>query len=176
MAAKSPQPKLADERVPATPVAYLLHLMQMRLPADIVDPRELKLISLLKATELIEAEVYTAGSSRPRYWETRAATVTRITENGLAELARMSLDLLRSARRAVGKPISPLEYLSLIENSPFPIRVEGSAAITNIMVLKAAGLIDATITPAAPGHADTVRQALIIRITALGRDELDRQK
>lgn len=167
---------IAHARVPTTPIAYLLYLMQMRLPAKVIDPHELKLISLLKATELIEAELQTAGSSQVRYLETRAAIVTRVTENGLAELARMGFDLLRAARRAVGKSISPLEYLALIESSPFPIRVEGVAAVTNVMMLKAAGLIDATINLASPCDPDSAREALIIRISALGRRELRRQR
>ncbi|WP_418126006.1 hypothetical protein [Variovorax sp. 160MFSha2.1] len=159
-----------------TPYAYLLELLQMRLPAYVVDRHELKLVSLLKATGLIEAEVYTSGNRKPCYGETTAATVRRITENGLEELADTSRDLLRSTRRTVGNFLSPLEYLCLIADSPFPLRIEGGASIRSILVLKAAGFIDASISPISEDYPDVPRQALIIRITALGRDEIARPR
>lgn len=160
----------------STPFAFLLQLMQMRLPVDVVDARELKLVSLLKATELIDAELYTSAGHKAANWNIQIATILRITENGLAELADSSRDLLRATRSAVGMPIAPLEYLSLIETCPFPLRVEGGNAMKSITVLKAAGFIDATISPISHDYPDVPRQALIIRITSLGRDELARRK
>lgn len=174
METKRQMPAVVDDRLSRTPMACLMRLMQMRLPTNVVDPQELRLISLLKATELIEAEIHTARSAKAGHWQSRAATVTRITEDGFAELTRVGLDLLRSAGRAVGKRAGPLEYLASIADSSFPRRVENPVVVANVSLLKATGLVDATITAGSEGSSDSPRHALILRITARGRDLLAR--
>lgn len=60
----------------------------MQLPVRITDPDDLRAVSVLLATGLIEAEIQ-ALDSTARYAASRAATVIRIKEAGFAELARM---------------------------------------------------------------------------------------
>ncbi|WGT63738.1 hypothetical protein [Variovorax paradoxus] len=67
---------------------FLMRLQHVQLPVRVACPEELHHVSVLKATGLIEAEF---ASRRPtaRYVSSRLATVLRITENGLAEIAKM---------------------------------------------------------------------------------------
>jgi hypothetical protein len=57
----------------------------MQLPAPITDPEDIRAVSVLLATGLIEAQIQ-ALDSTGRYTAPRVATVTRITAAGLAEL------------------------------------------------------------------------------------------
>ncbi|WP_143098393.1 hypothetical protein [Variovorax sp. OK605] len=159
----------------AGPLEYLLQLMHMRLPLGVVNANELRLVSLLKATGLIEAQLWSPGEAKNRYWESSTATVTRITEHGIAELARMSLDLLRSSQDNTARTLTPLAYLRQLEGGAFPVRVEDRAAIGSIALLKAAALLDATISSVSPLYPDNPQQALFLRITPLGREELARR-
>ncbi|SEK17176.1 MULTISPECIES: hypothetical protein [unclassified Variovorax] len=157
------------------PLEYLLQLLRTRLPVDVIDANELKVVSLLKATGLIEAQLASSGAAKNRYWGSSGATVTRITEHGMAELARMSLDLLRSSQLDNGRSLTPLAYLRRLESGTFPVRVEDGAAVSNIVLLKAAALLDATIGPISPVYPDNPQHALVLRITPLGREELARR-
>ncbi|BEP52322.1 MULTISPECIES: hypothetical protein [Variovorax] len=71
------------------PLLFLLRLQHTLLPVRVALPEEVRIVSVLVATGLIEAEfapVRPAG----RDAASRIATVRRITEEGLAELAQMS--------------------------------------------------------------------------------------
>lgn len=70
------------------PRLFLMRLLHVRLPARITDPEDIRAVSVLAATGLIEAEIETLGSTA-RYAASRVATVFRITEEGYAELGSM---------------------------------------------------------------------------------------
>jgi len=68
------------------PLLLLLRLRRVQLPVRVTDPDEVRQISVLLATGLIEAE-FAIIKARARHAVSRVATVTRITEEGLAEIA-----------------------------------------------------------------------------------------
>lgn len=70
------------------PLLFLMRLQHVQLPVRVAHPEELRHVSVLVATGLIEAEVV-ALRSTARYAASRVATVVRITEAGLAEIAKM---------------------------------------------------------------------------------------
>ncbi|CAN7692100.1 hypothetical protein [Variovorax paradoxus] len=70
------------------PLLFLMRLQQVQLPVRVADPDEVRYVSVLLATGLIEAEINALGSSA-RYAASQVATVIRITEDGLAEIAKM---------------------------------------------------------------------------------------
>jgi hypothetical protein len=69
------------------PILLLLRLQRVQLPVRVTDPEEVRQVSMLMATGLIHAE-FEAIRTRARRTTWHVATVTRITEEGLAELAR----------------------------------------------------------------------------------------
>lgn len=111
------------------PIAYLCHLLQETLPTKVTEPRELKLVALLKATELIEAEISAANGAHRGYLSIRAATVTRITDSGMTELRGNALVLVRSMRLRRGKQLTPLEYLASLATASLPTRIDQADAI-----------------------------------------------
>lgn len=70
------------------PLLFLMRLQQVQLPVRAADPEEVRYVSVLLATGLIEAEIKTLRLSA-RYAASQVATVIRITEDGLAEIAKM---------------------------------------------------------------------------------------
>jgi hypothetical protein len=70
------------------PLLFLMRLQQVQLPVRVADPEEVRYVSVLLATGLIEAEIKALRSSA-RYAASQVATVIRITEDGLAEIAKM---------------------------------------------------------------------------------------
>jgi len=68
------------------PIYLLLRLQQVQLPVRVTDPEEVRQVSKLVATGLIQAE-FEAIRTRARYAIWHVATVTSITEEGRAELA-----------------------------------------------------------------------------------------
>lgn len=68
------------------PLFLLLRLQRVQLPVRVTDPDEVRQVSVLVATGLIEADFATIRS-RVRHAVSRVATVTRITEEGLTEIA-----------------------------------------------------------------------------------------
>lgn len=81
------------------PLLFLLRLQHEQLPVRVASPEELRHVSVLMATGLIEAEIL-APKSAARYAASRAATVVRITEAGRAEIAKMG-DVPEPAKTAV---------------------------------------------------------------------------
>jgi hypothetical protein len=83
------------------PLLFLMKLQQRRLPLRVVKAEEIRRVSVLLATGLIEAEI---GALAPtvRYAASQVATVVRITEAGFAEIrmgearVRDHLDALES--------------------------------------------------------------------------------
>jgi hypothetical protein len=74
---------------PKMPLSLLSRLQRVQLPVCVTHPDEVRKISVLLATGLVEAEFSTIPS-HIRHAEECVATVTRITEEGLAELETVS--------------------------------------------------------------------------------------
>ncbi|TWD85844.1 hypothetical protein FB547_105356 [Variovorax beijingensis] len=70
------------------PLLFLMRLQHVQLPVRVADPEEIRCVSVLLATGLIEAEIRALRSSA-RYAASQVATVICITEDGLAEIAKM---------------------------------------------------------------------------------------
>jgi hypothetical protein len=70
------------------PLWFLLQLQHEQLPIEIVEPAEIRCVSALTATGLIEAEIGALGATA-RYAASQLVTVTRITEGGRAAIARI---------------------------------------------------------------------------------------
>jgi hypothetical protein len=70
------------------PLSFLNRLQHVQLPIRVANPDEVRHVSVLLATGLIEAEIATLKSTSP-YVSPRMATVIRITDDGRAEIAKM---------------------------------------------------------------------------------------
>jgi len=70
------------------PLLFLMRLQHTPLPVRIALPDEIRLVSVLVATGLIEADFAPVRPTGPDA-ASRIATVRRITEEGLAEIAQM---------------------------------------------------------------------------------------
>jgi hypothetical protein len=81
------------------PLLFLMKLQHRRLPLRVVKPEEIRRVSVLMATGMIEAEIE-ALDSTVRYASSQAATVVRITEEGFAEI-RMGEARVRDQRDAL---------------------------------------------------------------------------
>lgn len=162
------------------PLSYLLRLEHSRLPMHVTDAQDVRRVSVLKATGLVEAEIDPAFDRGGSYRLAQAALVFQITDEGYAEIASM-----RSGGRggapvppasAKPKALAPFDYLRSIENSPFPLRVESAEEIHCVETLKKAGLVDATVSPVFTRKQSSEPQGLAVvkRITPLGRVQLGR--
>ncbi|MEJ1127332.1 hypothetical protein V9L20_07130 [Variovorax sp. CCNWLW225] len=79
---------------------FLMRLQHVQLPVRVVVPEELRHVSVLVATGLIEADIGPL-SPKARYASSRVATVLRITEDGLAEIAKMGSAPKSSAKTSM---------------------------------------------------------------------------
>lgn len=70
------------------PLWFLMRLRHEQLPICVVEPSEIRYVSVLAATGLIEAQMG-AFPATGRYAAPSLATVTRITDYGRAEIARI---------------------------------------------------------------------------------------
>ncbi|MGJ7590869.1 MULTISPECIES: hypothetical protein [unclassified Variovorax] len=150
-----------------------------RLPMHVTDAQDVRRVSVLKATGLIEAAIDPAFDTGGSYRLAQAALVVCITDEGHAEI-----DNLRgrnaSNTDAPPKParmgIEPLHYLRMIERSTFPLRVDDAQEINCIEALKQAGFVDAAISPVLAWKESREPQelAVIRRITPFGRAQLAR--
>ncbi|MDH6170035.1 hypothetical protein M2282_005205 [Variovorax boronicumulans] len=71
----------------------------------------------------------------------------------------------------------PMDFLMKIEKAEFPLKVDSFDDINNVLVLKAAGLVDAEMLTPQPGDAGgRPEAAIVIRITPVGRVALERKK
>ena len=77
---------------------YLLGLQHVILPKVVTRPEDVQHVSVLKATGLIEAEIAPASNAAGKYDAARTATVTRITEDGFAEIDKMLNEPRRMGR------------------------------------------------------------------------------
>jgi hypothetical protein len=81
---------------------FLLRLQHVELPTEIVRPEEIKHVSVLKATGLIEAEIAPAIDMSGKFNVARTAILTAITDDGFAEITKLRTERMRpaAARRA----------------------------------------------------------------------------
>ena len=70
------------------PLSFLMRLLHTQLPVQVVEPEEVRHVSVLMATVLIEARI-TALQPAGRYAQALMATVESITDEGLAEIAKL---------------------------------------------------------------------------------------
>lgn len=70
------------------PLLFLMRLLRTQLPVQVVEPEEVRDVSLLMATGLIEAKI-SALTPAGLYAKASMATVEGITDEGLAEIAKM---------------------------------------------------------------------------------------
>jgi hypothetical protein len=158
------------------PIAYLVSLLHKPLPVTVSYPSEVKLVSALAIAGLVRARIRPSANARGRYWPAEEAVVLCITEEGHEAITEHLLASTAQNEKESRKTPSPLEHLRKFEHSRFPLRVEDPKEIRLVAVLKAAGLVDATIThaPNLMERQDNYEQAFILRITPLGRAALDR--
>jgi hypothetical protein len=67
-----------------------------------------------------------------------------------------------------------MHYLQSIEKAAFPVHVDDQSAVRHIQALRAAGFLDASVSPADPQGG--VRFAAVHGITAVGRIALTRDR
>ncbi|MDQ0570569.1 hypothetical protein QFZ42_002403 [Variovorax paradoxus] len=70
------------------PLWFLMRLQHENFPVRVAEPGEIRYVSVLTATGLIEAEIDPLEATAP-YAASQLATVIRITEHGRAEIARI---------------------------------------------------------------------------------------
>jgi hypothetical protein len=162
------------------------------LPLHVTDAQDVRRVSVLKATGLVEAEIDPAFDPGGNYRLAQAALVVCITDDGHAEIESLRKHK-RSAKKVQrtpeaheaqevpeepAKPRVPdaLEYLHKIANATFPLQVQDHDDINCIEALKHAGFVEAVISPAFTWHDSNAPQELAIvrRITPLGRAQLKR--
>jgi hypothetical protein len=81
------------------PLSFLMRLLHTQLPVQVVEPEEIRDVSVLIATGLIEAKITLFEPASP-YTRASMATVTGITEEGFAEIAKLG-DVRNFAQRSM---------------------------------------------------------------------------
>jgi hypothetical protein len=76
---------------------FLLRLQHVELPMEIVRPEEIRHVSVLKATGLVEAEIAPAIDPTGKFNMARTAVVTAITPDGIAEITKLRTERMRPA-------------------------------------------------------------------------------
>jgi hypothetical protein len=71
------------------PLSFLMRLLHTQLPVQVVEPDEIRDVSVLMATGLIEAKITSLESAGPYARTASMATVAGITEEGFAEIAKL---------------------------------------------------------------------------------------
>ncbi|WP_295981069.1 hypothetical protein [uncultured Variovorax sp.] len=144
----------------------------------VTDARDVRRVSVLKATGLIEAAIDPAyDTGHGSYRLAQAAMVVCITDEGQAEIDRLRGGDGASQKKPPKVRLEPLDYLRTIERSAFPLRVDDRQEIGCVEALKKAGLVDAVISPALmwkDACGEPQELAVIKRITPFGRAQLAR--
>ncbi|BEP64491.1 hypothetical protein GmRootV213_50450 (plasmid) [Variovorax sp. V213] len=70
------------------PLLFLMRLLRTQLPVQVVEPEEARDVPVFMATGLIEAKI-SALTPAGLYAKASTATVEGITDDGLAEIAKM---------------------------------------------------------------------------------------
>jgi hypothetical protein len=80
----------------AAPHNFLLQLSRFSLPFKVSDPEEIRMACVLTATGLIESESWPRLSMTERFRPVKYAWVERITDEGLAEIASIQLQIINA--------------------------------------------------------------------------------
>lgn len=157
------------------PINLLVWLLSEKLPVLLTADPDIRHASVLLATGLIDAEFQFDDLGHQHY---ESALVFAITDDGHAEIAHLRTG--KDASDGAGKswPLMPLDYLRKIGTSIFPLCTVDPAEINSVAVLTAAGMVEAMLPPACharqPPHQP--RQAVVLRVTPLGRTALVRRR
>ena len=81
------------------PLLFLMRLLHTQLPVQVVEPEEIRHVSVLMATGLIEGKITSLEPAGP-YARASMATVAGITEEGFAEIAKLG-DMRNFAQRSM---------------------------------------------------------------------------
>lgn len=158
------------------PLDYLIKLHHGQLPVTVTSPADLKQISLLKATGLIEATLALSGAPDKAFQRIEAALVQSITDAGKAEITAATGHATHGGLPLAGGNTLALEYLRLIEYCSLPISVTEHSVVDSVEALARAGLVDATIeTLPRQAPMPGERSARVHRITEVGHDFLSRK-
>ncbi|WP_409173123.1 hypothetical protein [Variovorax sp. H27-G14] len=150
----------------------------VRLPMHVTDAQDVRRVSVLKATGLIEATIDPAFDPGGNYRLAQAALIVCITDEGHGEIQKLRggsvADTHAQAQPTQG--LDPLDYLRGIKGATFPLRVEDHEEINCVEALKQAGYVDASISAALiwKGSGTPQELAIVRRITPLGRAQLVR--
>ncbi|MEZ2299981.1 hypothetical protein [Variovorax sp. RCC_210] len=157
------------------PISYLVWLQKERLPVSASTTPEIRHVSVLKAAGLVEASIVGPADSRGRYWPAVEAVVLRITDHGLDVIKEHLTPRCSTSAAPVDKEKVAVMYLRSIEDGSFPVRVEDSNAVRHLVLLKAAGYVEANFSETHRLADDRGRsaQATILCITLLGRSALE---
>jgi hypothetical protein len=91
------QQKAFVEGIKKMHLLFLLRLQHVELPMEIVEPEEIRHVSVLKATGLVEADIAPAIDPSGKFNMARTAVVTAITPEGIAEITQLRTERMRPA-------------------------------------------------------------------------------
>lgn len=153
------------------PLTLLLRLLHETFPVVLTAEPDIRHASVLLATGLVEAEFHLDHFGYQQY---ESAMVFAVTDEGRAEVADLQSGGGAPAAEAQRWPLMPLDYLRKIGNSVFPLRIDDPGEINSVAVLKAAGMVEATLPPVCRTRQiqQKTRQAVVLRVTPLGRTAL----
>lgn len=156
------------------PISYLIWLQKKRLPVSASTTPAIRHVSVLKAAGLVEARIVGPADSGGRYWPAVEAVVLRITDHGLDVINEHLKPACAISAAPIDEEKVAVRYLSSIEDARFPLRVEDSNAVRHLVLLKAAGYVEASFSETHRLADDRGRsaQATVLCITPLGRSAL----
>lgn len=154
------------------PLDFLVKLDCGQLPVTVTSDHELKCVSRLKATGLIEASLAISGPADRSFRRIDAALVFAITESGMEEIRSVKVQEERAPKNFMQRNNLALEYLRLLENSDLPLSVTDQRMIDCVEVLSNAGILVADFLRI---ESDPPNCAVVQRITEVGRDFLSRK-
>jgi len=154
------------------PLEFLVKLNRGQLPVAVTSEADLKCVSILKATGLIDATFAVSGPQDRSFRKIDAALVFAITEAGRDEIAPLIAGDKESPANHMERNMLAVEYLRLLENSTLPVIVLDPHLIDCLDVLSNAGII---VVDFFKDDADRINKANVRQITEVGQDFLNRK-